>query len=227
MFRFHRLILVIAFGMAMGMAPSMTRAGLILTVELDTSPLSGSGFGPFAIAFDLINGDGVASNTSVVVSDFDFGGGGLTGSPDLFGDVSVSSDPLTITLGDSEFFNGFEQGFAPGNLLRFNLTITTSSDEGTPDSFAFFLLGGDGFPLLTDGPADEILFLEMSGGGVSLSQSFATRDSSGNLLLDAPGVAVVPEPGTLTLAFTCAVPLVAIGVHRAWRRRRSHDGFNE
>ena len=93
------------------------RAGLLLKVSLDTSPLVGNAAGPFALDFTLIGGDGGAGNMTVTITNFDLGAVQPPSTPTLIG--GASGDLISgVTLTDGDFFNDFSAGVAPGPGLR-------------------------------------------------------------------------------------------------------------
>jgi hypothetical protein len=198
-------------------------ASLVYRVSLDTSGLVGHPAGPFAIDFQLLDGAGTGdASTTVVVSDFQFGGGAPVGTPALFGDAAGSLAGR-VALTDSAFLNTFTQAFQPGSRLGFQVEIAGGSrDPLTPDGFSFAILDATGAELPTLGPFDAFLTIDLGLGGASES-AFASdpgRAPAGGgppLSLVAPAVtaSVIPEPSTLTLLGSAG----AIALARARRRR--------
>ena len=190
-------------------------ANSIFTVTLDTSPLVGSPSAPFAAAFQLVDGSGLAdNNNSATLTSFAFGGGSASGCPlncvttgDASGDMTG-----TVVLKDSDFFNSFAERFTVGTSLSFVVELTTNVDAGgTPDTFAFSLLDSTGTPLPTDDPSfgDTLLSVFIDSGSPPVftfgSQTFDVRAPA----LGTP-TAPVPEPGTLVVLATGVVGLAAM-----------------
>lgn len=161
-----------------------------LHFSFDTSALAGAAH----LAFDFIDGDGVANNT-VTVSNFYTGDvleagsaqgavtGTLAGSLTL-NDIDFGPDPDS-TLDDS-IFNEFLQPLTLGRTVRFTLDLTEQAPVGvgsTPDSFAFFLL---------DAPAS--------------SPRFATTDPTGAGALFAVDIDGTPDGRLYTFAPTGTEP---------------------
>src|SRR5262249_50231456 len=86
-----------------------------LQVSLQTTSLMG---GSYSLIFDLINGDAVQNNT-VMLTNFQFGGGGVAGSPALTGDATGDL-ASAATLRDTTFFNEILQAFSAGTVLNFH-----------------------------------------------------------------------------------------------------------
>ncbi len=130
--------------------PSVSHA-VSYTVTVDTRPLAGQTTppAPFALEFQLNDGDGTVNNTATL-SNFNFGtGGSATGSPTTTGGATGNLSS-TVTLTDSSFFNEFIQGFTPSStdLLSFLLNLTANVEPTTPDAFslAIFDSSGTGLP---------------------------------------------------------------------------------
>src|SRR5262245_8804966 len=142
----------IALGLCWGFNVTICHA-VSFTVTIDTTGLAAYGTppAPFALEFQLIDGDGTVNNT-VTLSNFDFGaGGGSSGAPTTTGGAS---DDLsgTVILTDSSFFNEFIQGFIPSatDPLSFLLDVTENVEPLTPDAFslAIFDSSGTGIPTI-------------------------------------------------------------------------------
>jgi len=116
-----------------------------LQFTFDAGSLAGTAA---SLAFDFIDGDGIAGNNTVVVSDFYTTG--TLGNSSIMGGVAVTHPgPFPVTLTDSDFFNEFLQELTLGGTIRFTLDLTEQRASGspTPDSFSFFLLNDSLFPL--------------------------------------------------------------------------------
>src|ERR1035437_245012 len=78
-------------------------AGVVYDVALNTTGLVGHPAGPFSVAFQLTDGSFVGDeNNTVVINNFQFGGGGVSGSATTLG--SISGDlSSSVTLTDGTF----------------------------------------------------------------------------------------------------------------------------
>jgi len=184
-------------------------------VTVDTSSLAGD---PFSIFFYLIDGDATLNNV-VQISNAQFGGGSLFGSPTLDGDVSGSL-ATTVTIGDMQFFNAYSHIFFTGSFLSFDLSFTSNFAGGTPDSLAFLLLDNNtGLPIPTLDPLGSDVFLLFDLSNPGLGQAYATDPQRTSIVIPAPSVTAatneVPEPATLFMVSTTLIAILAIN-----RRRR-------
>ena len=171
-----------------------------ITVNLNTSPLFG---GQFSVVFDLFDGDATANN-SATVSNAQFGGGGLIGSPILTGGAAGSLSGI-VTLTDNAFFNEYFHYFSSGSLLSFVLDFTANFAGGTPDSLTFLLIDNStGFPVPTLAPLGTDVFLAVDlNGSSAVIQTFGADPARTNLAIAAPEVSPVesvPEPSFALLA---------------------------
>ena len=201
-------------------------------VRIETSPLISHAAGPFALNFQFTDGSGNTpgdANNTVQLFNFDFGGGSGSGAPTTKGGVSgdVASG---IALTDTDLFNDFEQTFTPGNALEFDVILTNVADtSGTPDEFTFAILDSAGIELPTLGlgvvGSDVFLLTDLTGDPLAL-QAFASDDTQppaggGNpLVIAAPTIAAVPEPGDFALLASLTAGSVLF-LHRGSRNRRA------
>lgn len=204
---------------------AQARADYLYRVQMDTSSLVGHAAGPFAIDFQLVDGDGVANNT-VTLGNFLFGGGGPLGGGAWSGGASGDLSG-TVTLTDSAFFNAFVQSFTAGNTLAFDLTTTSHFAGGVPDGFSFALLDSTGAELPTLDFSSAFVQIDLEG-DPPFVQSFASdpgqAPAAGGVPLSIPAPSVrllsagsAPEPGSLLLFGLAGLPLV--GYLRAARSR--------
>lgn len=216
------------------LAAPATRADILVNFQLNTSALVGNAAGPFAINFQLIDGDGAANNTATLTN-FNFGAGGSPGGPPptlppSYEGGASGSLATTVVLTDSAFFNEFVQGFTPGSLLSFDLLLTTNvAAGGIPDQFSFALLDSSGFEVPTLGPGSEFLSINIDSPlpDVAPFPSDPSTPLPGNptapgVAIGLPGVTVtqvevIPEPGTAALLAAGLLP--ALGIVRRRRRR--------
>jgi hypothetical protein len=181
-----------------------SHAGVVYDVSLDTTALIGpsSYLGPFYVAFEFADGSGTLDgNNAVILSDFQFGGGGPVGSPITYIGVgeSGSLDSGTVTMVDDDPVGFFAQGFWPGTTLSFLLQSTTNVDPCcTYDEFTFGIMdpsfsyyipttAGDGTDLMSltlDDPVNPTVATYSS----DLTQTY--------IALGPPLVSETPEPAT-------------------------------
>ncbi len=200
------------------------RADVLDIITLNTAPLVGDSAGPFSIAFELIDGSGTGDgNNTATLSDFQFGGGGPSGTPVVFGGTSGDLSS-TVTLTDSSFLNFFIQQFTAGDSLSFHLRLTTNVDAGpTPDGFSFSILDNTDTEIPTQGGPFFDVFLNVDiNSSTPTIETFASdptlTPAAGGPPIDiaAPQVTPVPEPGTWILIGSASFILLGI----RWRNQR-------
>jgi len=113
----NRKCLIVIVGLVLGMflwGASQAHADAVFNVSLDTSQLSVLHPGAsFALDFQLNDGSGSGDgNNTAILTNFLFGGGSASGSPDLFGGVSGNLS-TTVSFIDKAFLNEFTHGFYP------------------------------------------------------------------------------------------------------------------
>jgi hypothetical protein len=206
--RHLRIAIALVFLLIIG-TPAAARAAVILDVALDTSALTsvpGSPSAPFAVFFQFTDGSGLNDgNNTATLSDFTFDGGSPMPGTTVFGNATGDLTTGVVMMDDS-FFTSFSQGFTPGGMLSFRLTLTTNVDAGgTPDTFAFGLLDGAGIPIPTLDPnlADTLLMIVIDSADPSIA-TYATDPERTAIALAAAvtsvtGATPIPEPGTLGL----------------------------
>lgn len=181
-------------------------ATLSYTIAIDTSTLIGHSLAPFALDFQLSGGSPAASTATI--SNVSFGVPQTTPSnppADTFGLASGTlSTGVSLTVNSTTFFSEFFQGFSPGNLLTFDLELTTNANAPTPDAFAVKILYDDPilfFPeITTDDPtgANALLLFELN----SASPSVRAFAGTGDFLGVTAQATAVPEPTSLLLIGT-------------------------
>lgn len=153
------------------------------TVTIDTSALVNGGNGPYTMDFQFIEGDGGgSSNNMVTLSNFSFGGGSaVTTASSSTGGVTVSTNPFSIVLVDSSFFQDVQFTFTPGSVLSFQFDSTSNVDMVGPDTFTFAILDNTLTEIPTNNPNGLNSFLEVDlptmGSG---TQAAASGSASGS-----------------------------------------------
>jgi hypothetical protein len=173
-------------------------------VSIDTSSLIGASEAPFFLDFQL-NGGGPLSNTAII---FNFAGGSTVPAafPVTFGLASGDLDSgISLTADTSSAFNELFQQFTPGNVLQFDLSLTSNVNTPTPDAFAFSLLDKNFQSIPTNGLGDSLLMIDISD-STPVAHTFSSPLGI---------AAAVPEPGTLLFGFAL------VGVCGATRRGRT------
>jgi hypothetical protein len=164
------------------------------TVTIDTSALANSGNGPYTLDMQFIEGDGGGSGSNMItLSNFSLGGGAIvTPAVSSIGGVNVSSNPLSIVLVDSSFFQDVQLTFTPGSVLSFQFDSTSNVDAVAPDTFTLAILDDTGTEIPTNNPNGLNSFLEVDlptmGSGTQVTGSATV---SGNGV--AATTAVVPS----------------------------------
>jgi hypothetical protein len=181
------------------------------TVTVDTTALASQPAppAPFALEFQLNDGDSTVNNT-VTLSSFDFGvGGSPTGSAATTG--GASGDLATsVILTDSDLFNQFIQGFTPSatSPLTFLLTLSGNVEPFTPDSFSLAIFDSSGVGIPTSF-LDVFLQIDITAPlTITTYASDASQSPPGCVTCSPmslaapilePAGTVVPEPGSLLL----------------------------
>ncbi|MDS4019132.1 MAG: NF038129 family PEP-CTERM protein [Candidatus Competibacter sp.] len=195
-----------------------------LQVAVDTTALSGTAA---YLAFDFIDGDGVA-NTATVGN---FYTDGTLGAASTTGGASGTLPPGPVTLSDTDFFNEFLQELTLGTTVSFTLDLTEigpAAGGSLPDSFTFFLLDRPTDP--DQIPMPLFATTDPTGAG-ALFQADIDGTAGGVLSVFAPVASLPGEPDptvswTVTPARSVPLPstawLLGAGVlgGLAARRRR-------
>jgi S-layer homology domain/Viral BACON domain/Putative binding domain, N-terminal len=144
-------------------------------VSVNTAGLIGHSAAPFSLAFQLSDaglvGDG---NTTIKITDFNFGGGSPVGTPTTFG--AASGNALTsITLTDSEYLNYVIQSFTPGSILTFSITIISNGADA--DQMSFSILDRSGNEIPTQSPERFFQVLVSASMDTQIIKSFGSDAS--------------------------------------------------
>jgi len=227
----NRMIRVIGLMVLMLVAGVPSAMADDFSVTLNTSSLSGT---TQTFVFTLTDGDGAVDNT-VTLSDFAFGGGNASGSPDYLGSTGVSGDlGSSVTLDDSSLGTAiFTQQFSAGSSLSFNLATTDLDSGATPDAFAMEICSASLSECYSDDPGGSgaMLILNLTGGTPSPSDFILFGATDQNL--PAPvvtagetggdgnggnggegGTTTTPEPSTIGLMASGLLVLSFLGVRR-------------
>lgn len=169
-------------------AASFNANAFSYAVSIDTTQLQGI---TGAIAFDLIDGDGLVNNT---VSIENFTSDATLATNFVTGDVSgdLGSGPLDI--GDASFFNEWLQDVTFGSFINFRLTGSANGPfSPVPDSFSFFVLDSALVPYPTSDPlgADALFVIDIENADPAV-QVFTSSTST-------VSVSAVPVPAGLWL----------------------------
>ncbi len=199
-----RILLLPAIIACMALSPAAL-ADAIYNVSIDTAPLIGNAAGPFSLDFQFTDGSGMNdSNNTVIVDNFNFGGGGVVGSAITTGSVTGGLTPSGFTMTDSFFLSELTQAFTPGTALDFTVHLTGNVDSGgVPDEFSFAIFDNTGSPIPTVGLFDTLLIADIDSSQPSLLgfASDPSRNAAGSgapITLSAPVVtSPVPEPSAL------------------------------
>lgn len=186
------------------LAAASSAAAASFGVTVNTSNLT---TGPFAIQFQLTNGNATGVNT-VTIDNFNFGGGAASGVPTTSGGASGNLGSTVTMLDDSGFLALFTQNFTPGSQLTFNLTYSENFTGGAPDFFGMAILI-NGTPAPTAQGADQLIALALD--ATPTLEGWATTSGQS---IPAPTFGApfstngeVPEPSTY---LTALVPLAIL-----------------
>jgi hypothetical protein len=202
--------------------------------DLNTSAIVGQG--TYALAFQLVDGSGTGdADNTVLLSDFNFGGGSASGSLLVFGGATGNvATGLTLTNSDP-FFNAAIQGFVPGSSLTFDATFTNNLDTPFPDVFLASIVDpqGNGIPTL-DTVNDSFITVTLNGttttvNGVTVPPTslFAadptqtSYDASAPFNSQLPAPIVTPEPSSLVLLASACLLLASLSKFRSQLKVRS------
>ena len=190
-------VLAIAFVCVAILGSRQTAAAApLFVVDIDTSALAGT---QADLAFDLVDGDGLA-NTTVTIETFatDAVLGPASGTSSVTGAL-----PGLLSITDADFFNEALQSLSLGQFIRFVINANSANAGPVADQLSLFLLGPGGVPLYaTTDPtgADALLALDLTASSTSVT-----------VFDDATKVAAVPEPATLVLLAAGCVGLASRG----------------
>ncbi len=195
---------ITALAFLCGAPPGHAALIFSFSVSLATSPLIGEPSGPFSLDFQLNDGSGTGDgNNSATLTNFTFGAGGMAGpgAPTLIG--GAAGDLSTaIMLRDLGFQNEFFQEFTPGDLLCFDVSLTTNVDPGpTPDQFSFAILDGTGAEIPTQAIGGEVFLRVNITADPPPIETFASDLARTSIDLGSPSVGpCIPEPGAMMLS---------------------------
>ena len=200
----------------------LCRGNLIFDVSVDTSALIGNPAGPFSIEFQLNDGSGTNDgNNTVLVSNFNFGGGMPVGAATLIGGA-IGDLSSTVKITDNNFLNEFFQEFVPGPILSFHVNLSTLVDPGPqPDQYSFAILDCSLIEIPTTSPANALVAVDIN---QQLTIQTFRGDPNGVLGCNgAPGIPlptprIVSEPGSLSLSL---LGVLTVSLLAMLQRRRA------
>ena len=140
---------VLAYG-GMGVSPARAQS-VTYHILMDTSGLAASLIAPVSLDFQFDDG-GTPGNNTATLSGFTFGGGSASASPSSLLGGATGNVNATVAINDTLLVNELVQDFAPGQLLAFDLSLTTNPDTalgGSPDEFSLALLDSSGNEIAT------------------------------------------------------------------------------
>ena len=194
-------------------------------VTVDTGTLLSTGNAPFYLDFQL-NYGGAGIGNSATISNFNFGGGSVSGAPTVSG-TAAGSIASAVTLSDNSTngFNELFQGFAPGSTLSFNVTVSNNPPGLVPDALEFAILDKSTGQIPTTQPTgsndpqngiDGLSLVDFEIGGNGTGSKIVANAYNGANNPDLGGdytgvtvsVAAVPEPSSWALAGLCAAMFV-------------------
>jgi len=208
-----------ASAIALITVPARATQTLVFDVDIDTSGLSSElADAPFDLDFQLLYGNSSLASNTATLSNFDFTGGGATGSPVLIGSATGSlSNAVTLTASSANTDSEFYQAFLPTVTdISFLATVTEKGpDIGTPTEFTASILDNSlGFPaqIFTSAPDTESLVV------LDLNSSNTIRDvhsydgvSSADGNTPLVGVVTrVPDRGATAALFAIGALAVAL-----------------
>lgn len=138
-----KTILKLSLVLAALACSSQTKAtSIFYHFDVDVSALAGNPNAPFALDFQMTDGDGI-NNSFASIGNFNFSG---VGAPILIGGASGSLSS-SVSLTDTEFYNDLFQEFSSGAILSFDVQLSSNASGITPDAFALGIgdAAGGGF----------------------------------------------------------------------------------
>lgn len=193
-----------------------------LDFRVNLSGVATGGAAPYALNFQLTQGDSRFDLTTVTLSNFSFVGGSASGAADFSASTGTGASGstgsgFTLNVGGSNSYSDILQGFTNGtSLIGFDVHVVTDVGSGlTPDSLYVVLLDSGFTPLATNAPGSSNYYLKLDiNNGFTLGD-IATASGSGV----SASVSAVPEPSTYGLMGAGAAAAVAFV-----RRRRKLAG---
>ena len=203
-------------------------ADVTYDVDLNTTGLIGDSAGPFSAAFQLTDGSFLGDgNNTVSITNFAFGGGGVSGPAATLGTVTGDLNS-SVTLADGTFLNYLIQPFNPGISLSFTISATTNTDtSGGVDQFSFSILDSTGQQIPTEGGLlapyfDVFLAIEFDSANPTI-ETFASDSAEAPagggpaIITGMPQAVLVPEPNLTPLVLSL-VGLVILGRSLNYKR---------
>jgi hypothetical protein len=186
---------------------------VVEAVSVDTSSLNGTAG---SLDFNFNPGPLGSQSASLQILNFS-SDGSLTGPPSITGDVSGTL-PGTLTFDNGTFFNDYFEGFAFGNVLKFDVSLygpALSSPDGTSASgssfgFSMFSDAGATTPALTSDLVDGIALTVL----VNLDGSTSLTNFSSETSVEAAASAV-PEPSSVAVTLLLLLGAILVVIARS------------
>ncbi len=193
----------------------LSAAAIQYTVQVNTSGLSGPGYG---LDIQLNPGDSSSQLVAATISSFSLSGGTLDGAPSTIGSVSGTL-PGDVQLTNGTFLNSYFQNFTPGTALSFLLTLSGPAID-TPNGTASFgstfglaIYDPSMLPVSSDDPTGFLALIEIDLAGQTNPITFSASGGSPlGTITRVPSTPTdsVPEPAPVLLLLA-GLALTAFG----------------
>jgi hypothetical protein len=202
---------LLSAGLSLAFVPAAhatTYPDLVYYVKLNLSSLAGNANGPYSLDFQLATGSGNVTNT-VTLSNFQYVGGGVTGTPNYTAGGESGSLATSLVLTDSSLNNEFAEALTAGvTQLSFKVDETPNSEvvsSGTPipEQFNVFLDDSTGYSIPTTDSSGGTLVESDLGSSSTLAtvETFTSTspDAGVTASVSASAPVLTPEPASTSL----------------------------